>query len=129
MDLDRLKAIIDWMASSPLSELELTDGDFHIHLVKTAQSVVTTVPVTSVEPAGATIAAPSFGVVHLSASAGAEPFVTLGQRVEVGQPLCVIEAMKVFTPLEAEAAGTIAAILVEGGAEVTAGQPLFRLKP
>ena len=129
MDLDRLKAIIDWMASSPLSELELTDGDFHIHLVKTAQEVVTTVPVTSVEPADATIAAPSFGVVHLSASAGAEPFVTLGQRVEVGQPLCVIEAMKVFTPLEAEAAGTIAAILVEGGAAVTAGQPLFRLKP
>lgn len=129
MDLDRLKAIIDWMANSPLSELELTDGDFHIHLVKTADGVVTAAPVAAAEPAGAAVTAPSFGVVHLAPSAGAEPFVKVGQRVEAGQPLCVIEAMKVFSPVEAEGAGTVAEILVEDGAEVSAGQPLFRLEP
>lgn len=128
MDLDRLKAIIDWMANSPLSELELTDGDFHIHLVKTAEGVVTTAAAAAVS-ARAAVTAPSFGVVHLAPSAGGEPFVKLGQRVEAGQTLCVIEAMKVFSPLEAEEAGTIAAILVETGAEVTAGQALFQLEP
>lgn len=127
MDLDRLKAIIDWMADSPLSELELTDGDFHIHLVKTAHGVAT-LPAAIEASSGTVVSAPSFGVVHLAPSAGAGPFVTLGQLVEAGQSLCVIEAMKVFSQVEAEAAGTIAAILVEDGAEVSAGQPLFRLE-
>lgn len=127
MDLDRLKAIIDWMADSRLSELELTDGDFHIHLVKAAQGIV---PALAPEPVltGEIVKSLSYGVVHLAPSAGAEPFVKVGQQVETGQSLCVIEAMKVFSPVEAEHAGTIAAILVEDGAEVTAGQPLFRIE-
>ena len=127
MDLDRLKAIIDWMARSPLGEFEITEGDFHVHLVKTAQGVA---PVQSETPsaAGFVVAAATYGVVHLSPAPDAAPFVQVGQRVMVGQSLCVIEAMKVFSPIEAEQAGTIAAVLVTDGADVTAGQPLFRLE-
>ena len=127
MDLDRLKAIIDWMARSPLGELEITEGDFHLHLVRTAQSVA---PVHSGAPSatGFVVAAATYGVVHLSPAPDTAPFVQVGQRVEVGQSLCVIEAMKVFSPIEAEQAGTIAAVLVTDGADVTAGQPLFRLE-
>ncbi len=127
MDLDRLKAIIDWMAGSPLSELELTDGDFHIHLIRTAQGVAPLAAPLPI-PSGEVVRSSSYGVVHLAPTAGAEPFVKVGQQVEAGQSLCVIEAMKVFSPVEAERAGTIAAILVTDGAEVPAGQPLFRLE-
>lgn len=127
MDLDRLKAIIDWMARSPLGEVEISEDDFHVHLVKTVQGVA---PVPSEAPptAGFVISAATYGVVHLSPAPDAAPFVQVGQRVEAGQSLCVIEAMKVFSPIEAEKAGTIVAILVADGADVTAGQPLFRLE-
>lgn len=127
MDFDRLKAIIDWMARSPLGELEISEGDFQVHLVKTARGVA---PISSEAPsaAGFIVTTPSFGVVHLSPAPDAAPFVQVGQRVEAGQSLCVIEAMKVFSPIEAETAGTIVAILIADGADVTAGQQLFRLE-
>jgi acetyl-CoA carboxylase biotin carboxyl carrier protein len=115
------------MARSPLGELEITEGDFHVHLVRTAQGVA---PVQSEAPsaAGFVVSAATYGVVHLSPAPDAAPFVQVGQHVEVGQSLCVIEAMKVFSPIEAERAGTIVAILATDGADVTAGQPLFRLE-
>ena len=127
MDIDRLKAIIDWMARSPLGELEITEGDFHVHLVKTARGVVSAKPETPVA-LGSVVTAATYGVVHLSPAPDAAPFVQLGQHVELGQSLCVIEAMKVFSPIEADKAGAVTAILVADGAEVTAGQPLFRLE-
>ena len=127
MDLDRLKAIIDWMARSPLGELEITEGDFHLHLVRTAGGIEAAAPESPLV-AGFAVAAATYGVVHLSPAPDAEPFVQVGQRVEAGQSLCVIEAMKVFSPVEAEQAGTIVAVLVADGADVTAGQPLFRLE-
>lgn len=127
MDLDRLKAIIDWMAQSPLCELEIAEGDFQVHLVKTAAGVE---PAAAghATPSGTTIAASGHGIIHLSPAPDAEPFVRVGQRIEAGQSLCVIEAMKMFRPVEAEQPGTIAEILVTEGADVTAGQPLFRLE-
>ena len=127
MVLDRLKAIIDWMARSPLGELEIAEGDFHVHLVKAGNGVEVSPPA-SQPPSGHVVTAASYGVVHLSPAPGADPFVAVGQHVEIGQSLCVIEAMKVFSPVEAEQAGTVAAILVADGADVTAGQPLFRLE-
>lgn len=127
MDLDRLKAIIDWMAQTPLGELEIAEGDFRVHLVKTARGIEPAPPAEAMAE-GRIVAAASFGVIHLSPAPDAAPFVQIGQRVAAGQSLCVIEAMKVFSPIEAEAGGTVSAILVADGADVTTGQPLFRLE-
>jgi acetyl-CoA carboxylase biotin carboxyl carrier protein len=129
MDLHRLKEILDWMARSPVEELEISDGEFEVHLKKRAGGQVdaASVPVTAPAP-GHEIVAASYGVIHLSPAPGSPPFVALGQNVATGQSICTIEAMKVFSPIEADRAGTIAAILVEDGAEVSAGQPLFRIE-
>lgn len=129
MDLERLKQIVDWMARSPLSELEVSDGDFKVHLVRDRDGQpVQASPVSSVAPGGHEVLAPTYGVVHLSPDTASPLFVVVGQVVTVGQPLCIIEAMKVFSTIEAEVPGTVAEILVAQGAEVAAGQPLFRLE-
>ncbi|GLQ09900.1 acetyl-CoA carboxylase biotin carboxyl carrier protein subunit [Devosia yakushimensis] len=126
MDVERLQKIIDWMRHSPLQELEIADGDFKAHLIRGGAGIE---PITAAEQTlpGVEITAPSFGIVHLSPTPDTEPFVTTGSRVEAGQTLCIIEAMKVFSPVESDRAGTITAILVAGGAEVSANQPIFRL--
>jgi acetyl-CoA carboxylase biotin carboxyl carrier protein len=126
MDLERLKTIIDWMSASPLSEVEIEDGEFRVHLVRGPDGQV--VGPTFVSLAGQDVLAASYGVVHLAPDPASAPFVSVGQAVEAGQSLCIIEAMKVFNPVEAERPGVIAAILVADGAEVAAGQPLFRLE-
>lgn len=128
MDLDRLKDILDWMARSPVQELQISDGDFEVHLKKAPTGQPVSVPAAPVAPKGHDVVAATYGVIHLSPAPGSAPFVTLGQSVSTGQSLCTIEAMKVFSPIEADRAGTIAAILVEDGAEVAAGQPLFRIE-
>lgn len=129
MDLDRLKEILDWMARSPVAELEISDGDFEVHLKKSAgaASASPVAPAASVA-AGQDVTAAGFGVIHLSPAPGAPPFVTKGQAIAVGQTLCTIEAMKVFSPIEAECAGTLVAILVADGADVSSGQSLFRIE-
>ncbi|WP_175528420.1 acetyl-CoA carboxylase biotin carboxyl carrier protein [Devosia crocina] len=118
------------MARSPVAELEISDGDFEVHLKKAAsgQAVAAMPPAPSKAKKGYDVVAASFGVIHLSPAPGADPFVALGQAVTAGQSLCTIEAMKVFSPIEADRAGTLAAILVEDGAEVSAGQTLFRIE-
>ena len=73
------------------------------------------------------VAAPLYGIVHLQRTPEAAPFVTVGQAVEAGQVVCTIEAMKVFTDVRAERAGTVAEILVTTAQEVEAGQTLVRL--
>jgi acetyl-CoA carboxylase biotin carboxyl carrier protein len=129
MDLDRLQEILDWMAKSPVAELEISDGDFEVRLVRDAGGAIASTPAPAAAEAstGHEVVAASHGVIHLSPAPGSAPFVEVGQAVSVGQTLCVIEAMKVFSPIEADRAGTIAAILVADGAEVAAGQKLFRL--
>lgn len=130
MDLDRLRDVLDWMARSPVVELQISDGDFEVHLKKAsggAPDGVAAVPAAA--PAkGHEVTAASYGTIHLSPAPGSAPFVALGQAVSAGQSLCVIEAMKVFSPIEADRAGVVAAILVEDDAEVAVGQPLFRLE-
>ena len=129
MDLDRLKQILDWMSRSPLSELEVVDGEFKVHLVRSSDGQPTLAAlVSSATSGGREVHAPTYGVVHLSPDPASPPFVLVGQAVTAGQPLCVIEAMKVFSTIEAEVPGTIAEILVAQGAEVAAGQPLFRME-
>ncbi len=80
-------------------------------------------------PTGQAVASPSVGLFWRSAEPGATPFVEVGQAVEVGQTLCIVEVMKLMQHVDAEVAGTISAILVENGASVEFGTPLFTIEP
>jgi acetyl-CoA carboxylase biotin carboxyl carrier protein len=139
MDIERLKTVMQWMAASPLAELEFTDGDQHIRLVKAGSGIVQPSPAPQasgdmvpaaaapprVSPSKQTVDAPIFGIVHLSPSPDEPDFVEPGRPVQAGDTLCLIEAMKVFTTVEAPRDGVIAEILVKAGGEVTMGQPIF----
>jgi acetyl-CoA carboxylase biotin carboxyl carrier protein len=126
MDLDRIKALIDLLAGSPIGELDLTEDGHRIRLVKNTVSAQAPIA----PPAGeATVTAPMFGIFHLTPSPGAPPFVAVGDSVETGQPLGTIEAMKVFHAITADQAGRVDAILVTAGQEVETGTPLFRIVP
>lgn len=141
MDSERIKGLIDLLAESDLLELSLTEGDSTVRLFKQAAKVLTSEPLTEQSPVStsppSTVDTPTtqavevkaslYGVLHLTPAAGEAPFVTVGEQVEAGQTLAVIEAMKMFHPVKAKAAGRIAAILAQSGAEVEAGQSLFRL--
>jgi acetyl-CoA carboxylase biotin carboxyl carrier protein len=145
MDLAKIKALIDLVSRSQVTELELTEGDTTLRLARSggapapraaapsappppaAAEPVAPQPAPLDEHAGA-VRSPSFGVFHSTPAPDAPPFVTVGAAVDEGQTLCLIEAMKVFTAITAPQAGTVEAILAEPGAEVEAGQPLFRLR-
>ncbi len=149
MDLAKIKALIDLVSLSQVTELELTEGDTTLRLSRSggapaarpaadaapapALPISPEVPAPPPSQAGTpalpdAVRSPSFGVFHRTPAPDAPPFVTVGATVEAGQTLCLIEAMKVFTTISAPQAGTVEAILVESGAEVEAGQPLFRLR-
>ena len=140
-----IKSLIDTLEASTLSELEYCTDGTTLRLVKgsglgpgpapgaapsrpvaVASQPKSSAPPRPLAPQALAVVAPVFGVVHLCRSPGAPPFVTGGQAVAAGQVLCLIEAMKVFTELRAERAGTIAAILVDSGQDVEAGQELIR---
>lgn len=149
MNLTEIKALIDAMAASDLSEMELTRDGAMLRLVRrkapssatapadTATSAPAPMPraarkssasnVASAVPASSEITTPLYGVVHWRPSPDAAPFVTPGQAINAGQVVCVIEAMKVFNEVRAEVDAIVLALLVESGAEVEAGQPLLRL--
>ncbi|GBQ64118.1 acetyl-CoA carboxylase biotin carboxyl carrier protein [Komagataeibacter swingsii] len=144
MDLTHVRRLIDLVAHAPVTELEVEEGGCRIRITRGgggAPPAATPAPATIVEAvraptvaapepppvAQAVITAPSYGVFHLSPSPGAAPYVTVGQEVQVGQEVGLVEAMKVFNAVRATQAGTIAAVLVEDGTEVEAGTPLFRL--
>lgn len=148
MDLATIKALIDLVSQSQVTELELTDGDSTLKLSRSATAParqragtappaptpLPLLPATPVPEAAApapqddAVRSPSFGILHRTPSPDAPPFVTPGASVEAGQTLCLIEAMKVFTAITAPRAGVVDAILVEAGEEVEAGRPLFRLR-
>ncbi|MDP9964782.1 biotin carboxyl carrier protein [Variovorax beijingensis] len=142
MKQEQIKTLIDALAASDLAELEYSEDGSTLRLVK--QSALKGVPAVrrpaaarkapaavSAEPAlpaaaAAECLAPLYGVVHLQPAPGEPPFVQPGQAVEAGQMLCVIEAMKMFNEVRADAAAIVQAVLVRSGQEVDAGQPLFR---
>ncbi len=150
MDLRKLKKLIDLVEESGITELEVTEGEEKVRIVK--QSGVATAP-TYVLPAGAPIGAPQpkrssvdlddegededdlpagqvvkspmVGTFYRAASPGSDPFVEVGSTVKVGDTLCIVEAMKLLNEIETEYAGTIKAILVDNGQPVEYGEPLF----
>ncbi len=138
MDALQVKALIDAMASSDLSELEATKDGWTLRLVRgvaRGKPAATGGPQAAARPAGAQAASPGLeqraslcGTVFLQPAPGEPPFVQVGQAVKAGQTLCVIEAMKVFNEVSAERDGTVDAFLVTSGQDIDAGQPLVRLR-
>jgi acetyl-CoA carboxylase biotin carboxyl carrier protein len=148
MDLRKLKKLIDLVQESGIAELEITEGEEKVKIVKggavtvaSAQPVaVAAAPVaaaavpaaaaaTEPEPGqeGHVVKAPMVGTFYRSPSPDAKPFVEVGQAVKEGDTICIVEAMKLMNEIEADASGVVKAILVENGQPVEYGQPLFIL--
>lgn len=142
MDLRKLKTLIDLVADSGIAELEITEGEGKVRIVKFSQSVqpvayaapeatapVAAAPVAApaapAAPSGHAVKAPMVGTFYRAPNPGASPFVEVGQAVKEGEPLCIIEAMKLLNEIEADKSGVIKEILVENGEPVEYGQPLF----
>jgi acetyl-CoA carboxylase biotin carboxyl carrier protein len=150
MDLRKLKTLIDLVSESNISELEITEADGKVRIVKAdphatvmaapvayhpAPIAASTgpsaaAPVSVAEPApvvaaGHTVKSPMVGTFYGAASPGAKPFVSVGSTIKEGEPICIIEAMKIMNEIEADKSGTVTQILCENGQAVEFGQPLF----
>jgi len=149
MDLRKLKTLIDLVAESSIAELEVTEGESKVRIVKSspapqnqvvmmqpampqaaapapAAAPVAAAPVVApAEPQGHVVKSPMVGTFYRSSSPGAAAFVEVGASVKAGDTVCIIEAMKLLNEIEADASGVIKAILVENGQPVEYGQPLF----
>ncbi len=147
MDLRKLKTLIELVESSGIAELEISEGEERVRITRTGaiaaampqiqavapQVMQAAAPAAAPAPAAAAPAAveghvvksPMVGTFYRSASPGAKAFVDIGQSVNAGDTLCIIEAMKLLNEIEADKAGVIKAILVENGQPVEFGQPLF----
>ncbi|MHC6225162.1 acetyl-CoA carboxylase biotin carboxyl carrier protein [Pseudomonas sp. X10] len=142
MKLERIKALIDLMAESDLAELSLNEEGTQLRLLREhgeavavpAESLPVAKPAAAVaasQPVAATSGyeskAPLHGIVHFTPAPDQPAFIEVGAQVTQGQTLAVIEAMKMFHPLKAQADGVVEAILVAGGTEVEVGQVLVRV--
>lgn len=140
MDLRKLKKLIDLVEESGISELEITEGEEKVRIVKSGRGLAeaAAVPVAQVqamapvaaaspEPEGQAIKSPMVGTFYRAASPEAKPFVEVGDTVKKGQPVCIIEAMKLMNEIESDADGVVKAILVENGQPVEYGEPLIVL--
>jgi len=148
MDLRKLKKLIDLVEESGITELEVTEGEEKVRIVKhstspaqhtymvpqamqaphAAPAASAAAPAVVEEnglPEGHVVKSPMVGTFYRSASPGSEAFIEVGATVTVGQTLCIIEAMKLLNEIESDGAGTIKAILVENGQPVEFGEPLF----
>jgi acetyl-CoA carboxylase biotin carboxyl carrier protein len=149
MDLRKLKTLIDLVSESNVSELEITEAEGKVRIVKSAgvavaAPVMVAAPVAAVHQAvaapvaeaapaadvptvaaGHTVKSPMVGTFYRSSSPGAAPFVQIGSVVKEGDTLCIVEAMKILNEIESDKSGTVTQILCENGQAVEYGQPLF----
>lgn len=150
MDLRKLKTLIELFEASSIVEIEITEGEDRVRLVKnsvkvapvTVETVVPQVvaPAPAVAPtpvapatpvsetkqvSGHQVTSPMVGTFYRAPSPGADPFVAVGSQVKKGDTLCIIEAMKLLNEIEAEVSGVVKEILVENGQPVEFGQTLF----
>ena len=134
MDLRKLKTLIDLVSESNISELEITEAEGKVRIVKAtlaapslaAASVAAAVAAeAAAEAEGKIIKSPMVGTFYRSSSPGAKAFVEIGDMVRIGQPVCIIEAMKIMNEIEADCDGKVLRILCESGQAVEFGQPLF----
>jgi acetyl-CoA carboxylase biotin carboxyl carrier protein len=146
MDLRKLKKLIDLVEESGITELEVTEGEEKVRIVKQSASQpglhamphVALPPAPAAAPAispaekkepglpeGQVVKSPMVGTFYRSASPGSDPFVEIGSVVKAGETLCIVEAMKLLNEIESDCAGTVKAILIENGQPVEYGEPLF----
>ena len=151
MDLRKLKTLIDLVSESNVSELEITEAEGKVRIVKSA-GVAVAAPVmmaapavaapvamaaaapapaaaeavaAPAAPAGHTVKSPMVGTFYRSSSPGGAPFVQIGSVVKEGDTLCIVEAMKILNEIESDKAGTVTQFLCENGQAVEYGQPMF----
>ena len=122
MDLRKLKTLIDLVSESNVSELEITEAEGKVRIVKSGGAVVQQFVAAPVQAAAAQ---PMVGTFYRASSPGAKPFVEVGSQVKEGETICIIEAMKILNEIEADKTGTVTRILGENGQAVEYGQPLF----
>ena len=147
MDLRKLKTLIDLVSESNVSELEITEAEGKVRIVKSGGAVVqqyvaapmqapvapapVAAPVAELPspaaaaPTGHVVKSPMVGTFYRSSSPGAKPFVEVGSQVKEGETVYLIEAMKILNEIEADKSGTVTRILGENGQAVEYGQPLF----
>lgn len=149
MDLRKLKTLVDLVSESNISELEITEADGKVRIVKSvpgivaapvtmmaapvaaAPAAVAEAPAAPAAPAPAPVAAghtvksPMVGTFYRSSTPGGKPFADVGSAVKAGETVCIIEAMKIMNEIECDFTGTITKVLVENGQAVEFGQPLF----
>ena len=133
MDLKLVKKIIDLIAASDVNEVAIEEGDFKIKVKKQSETsqISYTQPMIAQAPQSTapsnTIEAPIVGTFYQAPSPDSDPFVKVGDKVQSGQTLCIIEAMKIMNEIESDCSGTITEILVSDGTPVEFGQPLFSI--
>jgi acetyl-CoA carboxylase biotin carboxyl carrier protein len=146
MDLRKLKTLIDLVSESNISELEITEADGKVRIVKSdgavavpmmmaapvAAAPVAPAPVAAVaaapvvpEETGHIVKSPMVGTFYRAAGPNAKAFAEIGQQIKEGEPICIIEAMKIMNEIDTDVGGTITKVLCENGQPVEFGQPLF----
>jgi acetyl-CoA carboxylase biotin carboxyl carrier protein len=151
MDMRKIRKLIELIQETGVAEIEIHEGEESVRISRVGsnqQTMITTAapfqqqyaqpapfqaapapaaPVAEVPaaPNKNAIKAPMVGTVYLAPSPGAKPFITIGQSVKTGDTLCLIEAMKMFNPIEADKGGTVTAILIETGSPVEFNEPLI----
>jgi len=154
MDMRKLKTLVDLVSESNISELEITEAEGKVRIVKAGYGVPTTMMMqpagqmmmaqpsqpqaapadataaapaaeAPAAPAGHVVKSPMVGTFYRSASPGSKPFVEVGAAIKEGDPICIVEAMKIMNEIESDMSGTVTKILVENGQAVEFGQPLF----
>lgn len=151
MDIRKVKKLIELLEESGIAEIEIKEGEESVRISRYSQHAAPVVmqapapapgalaaaaapvaaapaasaPGAEARPTGHTVDSPMVGTFYRAPTPGAKPFVEVGQRVNLGDTLCIIEAMKMLNQIEADKAGVIGAVLVENGQPVEFGQPLF----
>jgi len=151
MDLRKLKTLIDLVSESNISELEITEAEGKVRIVKGGVAMMMAAPAPAAPaaapmaaavaapaaalpaeaptaPAARVVKSPMVGTFYRSPSPGAKAFVDVGSVVKEGDPVCIIEAMKIMNEIESDLGGTVRRILCENGQAVEFGQPLFELE-
>ncbi|MFN7408564.1 MAG: acetyl-CoA carboxylase biotin carboxyl carrier protein [Pseudomonadota bacterium] len=158
MDLRKLKTLIDLVSESNISELEITEAEGKVRIVKSGAPAIAAAPVVLAAPAavapavpatapaaatgpaatpaaeapaapeGKVVKSPMVGTFYRAATPGGKPFADIGDSVSAGQAICIIEAMKIMNEIESDIDGRVTQILVQNGQAVEFGQPLFVLE-
>jgi acetyl-CoA carboxylase biotin carboxyl carrier protein len=149
MDLRKLKTLIDLVSESNVSELEITEAEGKVRIVKSVPASASAPVTYNMAPAAApaaapvapssdavvvaapavaeghTVTSPMVGTFYRASSPGAKPFVEVGDTIKEGETICIVEAMKILNEIEADKTGTVTRILVDNGEAVEYGQPLY----